>query len=202
MNCVYPVQSSLRKTRQGSTEGQAGEGDALWQKEDDMILTVSLPRNTICIEIFPKLETYAALVREPKFEDQTCWRQLFHNAVVVRGYPTLSRTQTQRGLEVPLDLMAGLGNADYLTEFDGVPVLKGFSNMFVATAISARSIQWHFLCSRDGGRISYLEARKYRKLLQSNDSLSGPSIVTVTRHFVGWASSVRRLAGKLTSPPT
>ncbi len=124
-----------------------------------------------------------------------CWHSLFQNPVIVQGYPTSPRTHKEKGLEISLDLMAGLGNANYLTEFHGTPVLKGFFTMFVATACSGDSLVWHFLCSKDKKRISYSEALKYYP-----DGITGPkpkySTGNTTRHFVGWAPSVRRLAGK------
>ncbi|ERF69251.1 hypothetical protein EPUS_09068 [Endocarpon pusillum Z07020] len=123
-----------------------------------------------------------------------CWHLLFHKPVIVQGYPISPRTHNEKGLEISLDLMAGLGNANYLTEFHGIPVLKGFFTMFVATVCSDDSLVWHFLCSKNEKRISYSEAVKYHP-----DGITGPKPENpngeAIRHFVGWAPSVRRLAG-------
>ena len=84
-----------------------------------------------------------------------CWHLLFETPVIVQGYPIPARMPHERGLEISIDLMASLGDACYLTEFNDIPVLKGFSTMFVATEVSDNAVVWHFLCNQDGARTSY-----------------------------------------------
>jgi hypothetical protein len=91
--------------------------------------------------------------------------------------------------------MASLGDACYLTEFNDIPVLKGFSTMFVATEVSDNAVVWHFLCNQDGARISYLDLQHYCQGYHVSSPFS-PSLWTTTRNFVGWTTSVNRLAGK------
>lgn len=124
-----------------------------------------------------------------------CWHLLFQSPVIVWGYPISPRIHKEKGLEISRDLMVDLGNANYLTEFHSIPVLKGFFTMFVATASSENSLVWHFLCSEDGKRISYSDALKFRPEDTTSTEPRYPT-GTAIRHFVGWAPSVRRLAGK------
>jgi hypothetical protein len=125
----------------------------------------------------------------------SCWHPLFQNPVIVQGYPILARMHNEKGLEISMDLMVGLGAANYLTDFDGIPVLKGFSSMFIATGMPANSIVWHFVCNRNGDRVSYLNVLRYHSG-KTGSSAPEPSYGNITRNFIGWTSSVRRLAGK------
>jgi hypothetical protein len=126
-----------------------------------------------------------------------CWHQLFQGALILYGYPILRRPDSSCvGLEVSLDVMAELGNATFLTEFAGIPVLKGFSTFFVATQVSERAIQWHFVSGHQGDYISYSEITRYgatknKTKHQGHDQISAETV----RNFVGWASSIRRLPG-------
>lgn len=155
------------------------------------------PRQTSFVKIFSDLRTIDDNMEHLQdLRRSRCWHLMFQNPVVVCGFPILAREFDRRGLEVQIDAMVKLGNADYLTSFDGIPVLKGFSTMFVATGISESSVQWHFLSREGGERISYLDAKKHCSS-KSLDSLSENAILTVGRNFVGWATSIERIAGKL-----
>jgi len=127
--------------------------------------------------------------------DGCCWHLLFQNPVIVKGYPIPARTDDERGLDIPMDLMAALGDAYYLTDFEKIPVLKGYSTLFVATELNTSSMSWHFLWNETGDRISYLKALEYHVCNQESPVLE-PHISTITRNFLGWTSSVKRLAGK------
>lgn len=130
-----------------------------------------------------------------------CWHSLFQNPVIVGGYPISPRRHNEKGLEISLQLMADLGHADYLTDFAGNRVLKGFSTMFVETESRGFSTFWHFLCNLNGERMPYSNALKYcsNKLTSPSPEFPGEfayrDLIT-PRNFVGWASSVKRLAGK------
>lgn len=153
--------------------------------------TRSSKTNTFNIEVTFRANN----TRNLQDKSSTCWRELFLNPVIVDGWPIPTRMHGEVGLEIPLDLMAELGNANYFTDFCGIPVLKGFSTMFVATSFSKDSVQWHFLCNPDGTRLSYNDALPHCQV-----SPPGSSIPTGARNFVGWTSSVRRLAGETSCP--
>jgi hypothetical protein len=128
----------------------------------------------------------------------TCWQPLFRNPVIVKGYPILARSHLERGLEIPLNLMAGLGEASRVTNFAGGVVVKGFSTLFCPTRRVDNSIQWHYLFERDGGRISYLAADK-RCLNRLGSEDFDSTCLPHCRNFLGWASSVEVCAGKFLS---
>jgi hypothetical protein len=127
----------------------------------------------------------------------SCWHSLFENSVIVQGFPILARKHEGKGLEIPLNMMAGLGEASHVTTFDGSLVIKGFSTMFVPTGRTQNSVFWHFLYEENLSRISYLCARERcsnQVLIESGDAI----LLGSTRHFLGWASSAETRTGKLT----
>jgi hypothetical protein len=123
-----------------------------------------------------------------------CWLPLFKNPVIVQGFPILARLQAEKGLEIPLNMMAGLGEASRVTIFDGGLLVKGFSTLFCPMKRLKRSVLWHYLFEQEGGRISYLAASDRcpeRALLRNVDNACLP----LSRHFLGWTSSVEIRAG-------
>jgi hypothetical protein len=127
-----------------------------------------------------------------------CWQPLFKNPVVVKGYPILTRDHGERGLEIPLDMMASLGDASRTTVFDRSIVIKGFCTLFVMTKRIENSVLWHFLFNQDGSRISYSDASVHC-LDHAPVEASDISCLGSKRHFLGWASSVVMQAGKMNS---
>ncbi|KAH8588847.1 hypothetical protein B0O99DRAFT_352078 [Bisporella sp. PMI_857] len=123
-----------------------------------------------------------------------CWLPLFKNPVIVQGFPILARLQAEKGLEIPLNIMAGLGAASRVTTFDGCLLVKGFSTLFCPMKRLKGSVLWHYLFEQDGGRISYLAASDRcpkRALLRNVDNACLP----LSHHFLGWTSSVEIRAG-------
>ena len=128
-------------------------------------------------------------------QNGSCWHSLFRNPVIAKGYPVLARNHREKGLEIPLNMMAQLGEASRATKFDGSLVIKGFSTMFVPTERTGNSVLWHFLYEENQARISYLSARRHCSnyaLIDTVDSLC----LNSTRNFLGWASSVVMRTGK------
>jgi len=172
-------------------------------------LRCSLSPDRICssepkIEVLTSTEatfklTFQVREIEPDRQDSksngTCWQSLFRNPVIVKGYPILARSGEEKGLEIPLNIMAGLGEASRITNFAGGLVVKGFSTLFCPTRLVNNSIQWHHLFEKDGSRISYLTAddRCPERIKSLNlDTTCLPRC----RNFLGWASSVEIHTGK------
>jgi hypothetical protein len=126
----------------------------------------------------------------------SCWRSLFRNPIIVEGYPILARTNKEKGLEIPLNIMAGLGQASRATNFDGGLVIKGHSTMFCPTQRIKDSVLWHYLFNQDKSRMSYLFAdtiHRGRALLHEVDM----ACLSHSRNFLGWCSSAEIHAGML-----
>ncbi|KAH7140297.1 hypothetical protein B0J13DRAFT_637783 [Dactylonectria estremocensis] len=89
-----------------------------------------------------------------------CWHNLFRNPVIVQGYP----------IQISLQMMAGLAQAQYLNIFCSRPIIKGFSTMF---------------------HISFTQGVTCYAL-----SASIPEIER-SRHILGWCSEAKLFAGAL-----
>lgn len=63
--------------------------------------------------------------------DGRCWHNLFRNPTVVQGFPILRRESICYGLEIPLNMMAGLIGTARAHVFNNITILKGFSSMLV-----------------------------------------------------------------------
>jgi hypothetical protein len=72
-----------------------------------------------------------------------CWHNKFRNPMVVQGYPIQLKRQRNLGLEMPLNMMAGLLYTDRAIEFDSKVFIKGFSDMLVATRVVDDILVWH-----------------------------------------------------------
>lgn len=68
-------------------------------------------------------------------ESGKCWRDMFGNPVIVRGFPIPRRADADRGLEVPLDIVAGLTNCRRVVNFAGTTFIKGFAAMLAAVKV-------------------------------------------------------------------
>ncbi len=121
-------------------------------------------------------------------EDRSCWFPLFTNPVIARGFPVPKRENGEQGLEVPLEMMAALGGARYVTAFEGGLVLKGFSTMFVPIQRHKQSIQWHLIQHSDGERMLYRQLGNECLRRAMLDEVNHESLRT-TRAFLGWWKS-------------
>jgi len=118
-----------------------------------------------------------------------CWHGMFRNPVMVQGYPILSKKEQGIGIEVPLNMMAGLVDTDRAVEFNSNIFIKGFSAMLVATRIAEDMLIWHHYNST-GDMISFLD-----KTQPALDNI-GLSQLDSFRHVVGWCSQCICYAGK------
>ncbi|CAH0021594.1 unnamed protein product [Clonostachys rhizophaga] len=121
-----------------------------------------------------------------------CWHDVFRNPVIVRGYPIRQRVEYGTGLEMPLNIMAGLVQTQQVDRFKDKMYIKGFSTMLILTRRNEDSLYWHLVYNKDGGRISYLDADEY-KVDQAQDIAQ--SELESLRHVLGWCSEAKFYAG-------
>ena len=95
------------------------------------------------------------------------------------------RDNDEQGLEIPLEIMAGLGGARHVTEYEDGLVLKGFSALFVPVKRHNDSVQWHLIFEKQGNRLSY---RKLKGLSIKRAMLDDVThdFVRRARAFLGW----------------
>ncbi|KAK5745366.1 hypothetical protein LTR17_001527 [Elasticomyces elasticus] len=123
---------------------------------------------------------------------ETCWHRMFQNPAIAAGYPIPIRTHGQQGLEVPLDMMARLGETPRVVLYDDVTILKGFSSLFAPTRCVGDSIVWHYLVNRNGSRISHNDGEEASR--GTNRAINSSTMETA-RHFVGWTANAEQMAG-------
>ena len=88
-------------------------------------------------------------------DEDPCWLPLFCGVSIARGFPIPPR-QDEMGLEIPLEIMAGIAGVRHAVEYEGGVIMKGFSNMFVPIKRSGDRVQWHLVSSANcETRLSY-----------------------------------------------
>ncbi|KAJ4183440.1 hypothetical protein NW759_017083 [Fusarium solani] len=118
-----------------------------------------------------------------------CWHQIFQNPVVVGGYPIPRRSQYGSGLEIPLNVMAGLTGCPRINQYMGRHFLKGFSTALVPTEKTKDAVLWHLYYTEDGSRLPYPD-------MEPMDNANiGLGELTQARHIVGWCSKAQFFAG-------
>ncbi|EHK47314.1 hypothetical protein TRIATDRAFT_181283, partial [Trichoderma atroviride IMI 206040] len=118
-----------------------------------------------------------------------CWHDIFRNPVVVRGYPIAQRIEWNTGLEISLNIMAGLAQTQRLDQFKEKTYIKGFSTLLFPTKKSGDIICWHLLYNKHGDRISYLDDDK------DQQGCIGQMDLENYRHVLGWCSEAKLYAG-------
>jgi hypothetical protein len=82
---------------------------------------------------------------------------MFKNPVMVSRYPILAKHKQGLGLEMPLNIIAGLARSDRATIFDRKVFIKGFSTTLIAIKITKDLLLWHYFYNVDGERLAYLD---------------------------------------------
>ncbi|CAI6099737.1 unnamed protein product [Clonostachys chloroleuca] len=128
----------------------------------------------------------------PEIMNGRCWHDVFRNPVIVRGYPIRQRIEYGTGLEMPLNIMAGLVQSQQVDQFRERTYIKGFSTMLILTRRKEDSLYWHLVYNKDGTRISYLDADEYKADQAQNIAQSE---LESLRHVLGWCSEAKFYAG-------
>ncbi|OKL58696.1 hypothetical protein UA08_06282 [Talaromyces atroroseus] len=166
-------------------------GAALQWPDSDGISSVktqiqSQASHSICISFHVETESEALST-----VNGNCWHNLFRSPVVVEGFPIPRRRQVSstRGLEIPLNMMAGLARARRVNKFRSRTVLKGHFAMLLPVGQIGDIVMWHLIHDKKGGRISY------------NDSLAFDTVdidlatLEKARHVLGWCSEMKFYGG-------
>lgn len=148
-------------------------------------------RSQSCPHILGKIDfVFQEREKRSTTSNAQCWHNLFRNPVVVTGYPIPWRSETGTGLEIPLNIMAGLARTKRVNSFNKKLFIKGFSTMLISTRQTGPTILWHLMYNIDRSRISYIQ--------HTVPHLEDISIFDLekTRHVLGWCSEARYNAGK------
>ncbi|KAF8848640.1 hypothetical protein BDZ45DRAFT_732789 [Acephala macrosclerotiorum] len=125
-----------------------------------------------------------------------CWRALFRNPIVVRGFKIRRRPRHLIGLESSLNIMTSLVETQRIAIFGEKLFIKGFCTMLIPTQREADVILWHTILNEDGGRIAYTDPRldDLGSNSQAINGLTFPDLENA-RHIVGWCSTVVNRVG-------
>jgi hypothetical protein len=119
--------------------------------------------------------------------ENACWLPLFAGSSIASGFPIPDRAE-EVGLEIPLELLAGIAGVYHATEFEGGLVMKGFCHMFVPVQKSDDRVQWHAITSQNSEtRLTYQDALSRCKSRALTQEVSFDDLRS-TRAFLGWCS--------------
>ena len=125
-------------------------------------------------------------------QDNTCWLKIFNNPTIAKGYPIRLREQGEPGLEIPLNMAAVLGYAQFATSFDGRFLLKGPCSAFVPKLRQGPSVIWHYLINENQDPMTYDQAL--------GEYAEAPELdlfpLEASRHFIGWTPKAQILTGE------
>ncbi|KAL4913592.1 purine and uridine phosphorylase [Aspergillus aurantiobrunneus] len=158
--------------------------------EDTSISTPQMPSITrISCGIDFKLDDQEQV--SPPSPMGQCWHHLFRNPTVVMGFPIPYRSRQGTGLEIPLNILAGLVQANQVDVFSDKLVIKGFSSLLIPTEYirDQDQMMWHLRYNMHGDRISYLDG------IGAHVGHITLADLESSRHILGWCSDARCYAG-------
>lgn len=138
---------------------------------------------------------------EPKYDKTDpcpgeCWKGLFCNPVIVKGFPIKEKPVKETGVEIPLDMMAQLAGSRRIQDFCGSVFVKSFSTLLLLTKRVADVVIWHLVFNENGEYISYTDPR-VQSIESPKSSSRGLHSLQSQRHILGWCSKVDNIAGEL-----
>lgn len=143
-------------------------------REEESTSAISIPTFRISSEIVPL---------SPQ-EPRCCWNEVVGRSVIVAGFPIPERFRGEIGLELPIQVMAGLAGVPLATNYRGGYLLKGQSVIFVPVKRLGDSVQWH-LAQGKNGRVAYRDVSDLCPLRLPIEKLDQNALST-TRAFLGW----------------
>jgi hypothetical protein len=123
----------------------------------------------------------------------SCWNEVVGNSTIVTGFPIPERVNNEKGLELPLEVMAALGGVPLATQFNGGYVLKARSIAFVPVERNGSSIQWH-LVKKGGAKLRYKDIDDVCPIRLPVEVLNQDELSS-TRVFLGWCSDATNNLG-------
>lgn len=129
----------------------------------------------------------------------SCWRSLFRNPAIVKGFPIPRRSRSNSGMQTSIGGMAALIKARRIVTFAGTTFIKGFSAMLAAVDADANTVYWHLFFNEDGHYISYEDPRVPRVSPAASNTANIDVDDPKTQHILGWCVAIKNYTGL--SPP-
>src|SRR5262249_42672933 len=122
----------------------------------------------------------------PAVHHEQCWNSLFEGFVIAKDFPIPDRSNSELGLELPLDIMLAFSGATYPLDYLDGFVYKGHSTVLAPVRKSGNSVEWHYISSQDKEEFLDMEDL-HTKWPEATNILEGVSPDEVTakdiRHF-------------------
>ena len=113
--------------------------------------------------------------------------------MIASAFPIAERSSRDKGLQIPIEIMAGLGGVSVAVDVGFGYVLKGQTVAFVPVERHKNHVQWHFLhCDGKAMEFEWLENQQHKPLPQQEFNKES---INTTICFLGWTSDVLNLAG-------
>lgn len=127
-------------------------------------------------------------------EDQKgCWHKLLSNSVIATGFPIPKRPEDMIGLQIPLKIMAALGNISIAVNDSTGFVLSGDRFGFVPVERKQDAVQWH-LIHKDGDELDLEDVLQSGHKRLPEEELDEKALHSSTA-FLGWTPKVHNYAG-------
>lgn len=149
----------------------------------------------VSIEI--EMEATVELDEIDQSQSGACWRELFRNSLVVRGFaiPILNYPGSTLGLQLSLGNLLGVVSDSRLVPYMGKLFIKRFSTLLVAVKRVGDIIIWHVISNKDGSYIYYHDKRIKSHKIEVASSILYEEKLEELRHVVGWTSEADNFAG-------
>lgn len=144
-----------------------------------------------CIKKGPRLYIYkirTQLANIEEDEEHLCWLSLVGDSVIISGFPIARRESDNKGLQIPIEIMAGLGGVSFAMDAGLGFLLKGHTSVFVPVGRSNGNVQWHLINDVEDGY-------SYARLAPKGINLDEKALYTTTS-FLGWTRKILNKAGK------
>ena len=173
---------------------ELGESKSLMIRKPEV--TVKTSDSLWDLTILVNSEDALALKASSSPSKPRCWHEMLQGFNLVEGFPIRPRKTTQKGLEIPFDMMAFLAETPRATVFDSRMLLKGWATSLIPTAQVDDSWLWHYMREEKGEHLSY--GTIVDSCAETSQSVFrlGWSCLDQGRHFLGWCDNARVLAGK------
>lgn len=126
-------------------------------------------------------------------EIKPCWHSLVGDFVVATGFPIPERSYDDKGLQIPVEVMAALGGVSIAVDIGSGLFLEGETIAFIPVERRGDRVHWQ-LVERVGEIVdyNYIEHEGFKLLPRS--TLDGE--INSTTAFLGWTLHVISIAGE------
>lgn len=126
-------------------------------------------------------------------EAKLCWHSLMADSIIATGFPIAERSDEDKGLQLPIEVMAAIAGVSMAVDMGSGFILKGDTLAFIPVQRRGNHVQWHLL-GGDGEPLGYdfLRNSSLRPLPRNDFSNED---INSSIAFLGWAPKIRNFAG-------